>query len=97
MPFYRHNHGAATRWQSTPGKPIWSLRHDHVTWSCEFRFHGESYGWEAQIVRESELVIGRRFDTRALAVQWAEEERKIRAATRAHASRLGLARISRHL
>lgn len=22
-------------------------------WSCELRFHGESYGWEAQILREA--------------------------------------------
>jgi len=50
---------------------------DHVTWSCEFRFHGESCGWEAQLLREGELVIGRRFDLRRLAEQWAEEERKV--------------------
>lgn len=24
------------------------LCNDHVTWSCELRFHGESYGWEAR-------------------------------------------------
>jgi hypothetical protein len=47
-----------------------------VTWSCELRFHGESYGWEAQILREGELVIGRRFDLRRLAERWAEEERQ---------------------
>jgi hypothetical protein len=47
-----------------------------VTWSCELRFHWESWGWEAQILREGELVIGRRFDLRLLAEQWAEEERK---------------------
>jgi hypothetical protein len=40
------------------------------------RCHGESWGWEAQILSEGELVIGRRFDLRRLAVQWAEEERK---------------------
>jgi hypothetical protein len=31
---------------------------------------------EAQILREGELVIGRRFELRRLAEQWAEEERK---------------------
>jgi hypothetical protein len=36
--------------------------------------HG-TYGIEAQILRDGELVIGRRFETRALAVQWAELER----------------------
>ena len=39
------------------------------------RYHGE-YGVEVRIFRQGELVIDRRFDTRALAVQWADEERK---------------------
>jgi hypothetical protein len=56
------------------GEPLWSLRVNHVTWSCELRYHGE-WGVEAQILRDGDLVIGRRFDTRALAVQWAELER----------------------
>ena len=58
-----------------PGEPLWALRKDGVTWDAELRDHGE-YGVEAQILLQGELVIGRRFDTRALAVQWAEEERK---------------------
>jgi hypothetical protein len=74
--FYRPNRPPTPPRQPKPGEPLWELRHDHVTWSCELRFHGESYGWEAQILREGELVIGRRFDLRRLAVQCAEEERK---------------------
>src|SRR5258705_13677661 len=31
--------------------------------------------WEAQIYRDGEITIGRRFDTKALAVQWANLER----------------------
>jgi hypothetical protein len=49
----------------------------HVTWSCEFRFHGESYGWEAMILREGQLVIGHRFILRRLAEAWAETEQQI--------------------
>jgi hypothetical protein len=45
-------------------------------WDAELCYHGE-YGVEAQILRQGELVIGRRFDTRALAAQWAEEERRL--------------------
>jgi hypothetical protein len=75
--FYRPDHTVPARRQSTPGEPIWSVRHNHVTWSRELRFHGESWGWEAQILREGELVIGRRFDLRHLAEQWAEEGRKV--------------------
>ena len=40
------------------------------------RFHGEAYGWEAQILRDGDLSIRRGFDARALAVQWADEQQK---------------------
>jgi hypothetical protein len=50
------------------------MRVKHVTWSCELRTHGE-HGVEAQILRDGDLVIGRTFIMRALAVQWAELER----------------------
>ena len=58
-----------------PGEPLWSIRKDHVTWSCELRFHGESYGWEAQSLREGDLHIGRPFLLREQAERWAEQER----------------------
>jgi hypothetical protein len=57
-----------------PTETLWKIRREHVTWSCELRFHGESYGWEAQILRDSGLVIGRRFLLRELAIRWANEE-----------------------
>jgi hypothetical protein len=45
--------------------------------TCELRFHGESYGWESQFRERGELFYSRGgFMTRALAVQWAAEERK---------------------
>ena len=51
---------------------------DRAPMSCEFRFHGESYGWEAQfLVERGELSHSHGgFTTRAAAVQWANEERK---------------------
>ena len=73
--FYSPSHKATPSRTPRPGEPLWSFRKDGATWSAELRYHGE-FGVEAQILRESELVIGRRFDTRALAVQWADEERK---------------------
>ena len=73
-PVYSPGHRTAPR-VPRPGEPLWELRRDYVTWSCELRYHGE-YGVEAQILRDGELVIGRRFDLRRLAEQWAEEERK---------------------
>jgi hypothetical protein len=58
-----------------PGEPLWELRKDHHTYACELRYHGE-WGVEAQIFKDGDLLIGRRFDTRELAVQWAELERQ---------------------
>ena len=33
------------------------------------------WGVEGQILKQGELMIGRRFDTQALAAQWASQER----------------------
>lgn len=60
---------------SRPGEPLWDFRQDHHTYACELRYHGE-WGVEAQILKDGELLIGRRFDLRELAVRWAEVERK---------------------
>jgi hypothetical protein len=57
-----------------PSEHLWSLRKDGVTWSAELRYCGE-HGVEAQIFRHGEFVIGRRFDMRVVAVEWAETER----------------------
>lgn len=59
QPFYAPNGTSVPRRQPKPGERVWDFRRDHLTWSCELRFHGESYGWEAQILRKGELVIGR--------------------------------------
>jgi hypothetical protein len=75
--FYRPNRPPTPPRQPKPGEPLWELRHDHVTWSCELRFHGESYGWEAQILRNGELFAGQRFVLRKIAEASAEAERQI--------------------
>jgi hypothetical protein len=62
--------------QPRPGDLLWEFRRaDHHTFSCELRYHGE-FGVEAQFLRDGDLLIGRRFDTKALAVQWANLERQ---------------------
>jgi len=43
--------------------------------SPELRYHGE-YGVGAQFFKQGNLLIARRFDTKAVAVQWAELERE---------------------
>jgi hypothetical protein len=60
----------------TAGEPLWSVRKGDVTWSAELRYHGE-YGVEAQILRNGELVIGRRFVLKEQAVKWAEAEKPL--------------------
>ena len=51
------------------------LERDQTRWLCELRDHS-AYGVEAQFWQNEEFRYSRRLDTRALAVQWAEEERK---------------------
>jgi hypothetical protein len=43
--------------------------------SCELKYHGE-FGVEAQIFEDAEIIVGRRFDTRQLAVNWAMLEKE---------------------
>ena len=57
-----------------PGEPLWTIHRGDRRIRCELRFHHE-FGVEAQILGDGELMIGRRFDTKRQAVQWADLER----------------------
>jgi hypothetical protein len=73
------NHVPPPDRQRRPGELLLEFRRasDSTPMSCELRFNGESYGWEAQFFERGELIYSRgRFVTRALAVQWAELERR---------------------
>ena len=62
----------------TPGKKperLWEFLADHVVWTCDLWFHGESNEWEAMILRDGELAISQRFAVKAVAAQWAELEK----------------------
>ena len=67
-------HKPAPRCRPRPGEPLWSVRKGDVTWSAELRYHDE-YRVEAQILRNGELRIGRRFPLKEQAVRWAEAEK----------------------
>jgi hypothetical protein len=54
---------------------LWELFKSHDIYACELKYHGE-FGVEAQIFKNAELLVGYRHQTRALAVQWAEQERQ---------------------
>jgi hypothetical protein len=43
---------------------------------CELRFHGESYGLDAQILRNGELFTDHAFVLKGDAIRWGEEQRK---------------------
>ena len=62
--------------QPKPGELLFEfVAPDHVRFRCKLRtFNALSV--EAQFYRNEAFLIGRRFYTRALAVQWVEEERK---------------------
>lgn len=59
-----------------PSETLFSFKNDngqHMT--CELRFHGESYGWEAVFLNDGSLFIAHGgFATRAEAIRWARDE-----------------------
>ena len=71
-PFYSPTYRPVPR-KPRAAEPLWELRRDGVTWTCELRYHAER-GVEATSFRNGEFLMGRRFDTRVLAVQWADFE-----------------------
>ena len=78
-PFYSPNLTPAPARVARPGELLFEFvrASDRAPMSCELRFHGESYGWEAPFIEGGELLFSHgAFVTRALAVQWAEEEQK---------------------
>jgi hypothetical protein len=78
-PFYSPNLKPLPPRQPKPGEPLFTFVRalDRAPMSCELRFHGESYGWEAQILERGELLSAHgAFTTRAAAIQWAESERE---------------------
>jgi hypothetical protein len=77
-PFYSPNAKPAPARVAKPGELLFEFvrASDRAPMSCELRFHGESFGWEAQFLDRGDLVYSRgAFVARALAVQWAELER----------------------
>jgi len=76
-PFYSPLKNPPPPRQPKPGELLFEFvrASDHVHFRCELRVHGE-WAVEAQFYRKGEFLIGRRFNLREHAVQWAEEIRK---------------------
>jgi hypothetical protein len=78
-PFYSPKAKPSPARVARPGELLFEFvrASDRAPMSCELRFNGESFGWEAQFFERGELVLSHgAFVMRALAVQWAELERK---------------------
>jgi hypothetical protein len=77
-PFYAPNRKPAPAPQRKPGEVLIEFvrASDRAPKSCELKFHGESYSWEALSLERGDLFASHGgFVMRALAVQWAEAER----------------------
>jgi hypothetical protein len=72
-PFYAPNRKIAPR-QPRVGEHLWAIRKDGRQLDCELRDHGE-WGVEVQVYREREFLYGRRWATRALALEEADEQK----------------------
>jgi hypothetical protein len=72
-PFYAPNRTTAPR-QRQPSEHPWAVRKDGRQLDRELRDHGE-WGVEVQVYREREFLYGRRWATRALALEEADEQK----------------------
>jgi hypothetical protein len=59
-----------------PSEPLWTLERSGRHVACELRDHGESAGAEVQLLKNGEFYAGRRFETRAMALQHADHVRE---------------------
>ena len=84
-PFYAPNPPPLPPRQAKAGENLFEFLVGHDRYLFELRDHGEAYGVECQIFKNEELLAARRFDprlsasraSRELAIQWAEEMRKL--------------------
>jgi hypothetical protein len=74
QPFYAPNYKPAPPRQRQPGEHLWTIRKDGQQLDCELRDHGE-WGVEVEVHREREFLYSRRWATRALALDEADERK----------------------
>ena len=60
--------------QPHPGEKLFEFLVGPTRHLCELRDHGK-WGVEVQFFKNEEFLMGRHFDTRELAIQWAAIER----------------------
>ena len=62
--------------KARPGQSLWTLERNGRHVACELRDHGEPTGAEVQLLRNGEFYAGRRFPTRAMALEHAAHIRE---------------------
>jgi hypothetical protein len=72
-PVYAPNHRTAPR-QPQPGERHWTIQKDGQQLDCELRDHGP-WAVEVQVYRDGEFLYGRRWASRALALEEAEDQK----------------------
>jgi hypothetical protein len=72
-PFHAPNRKIPPR-QQRVGEQLGAVRKDGRQLDCELREHGE-WGIEVQVYRDREFLYSRRWATRALALEEADEQR----------------------
>jgi hypothetical protein len=58
-------------------EPLWALQRDGRRMACQLRDRGTQIGVEAQFLRDGECAHSRSFKTRALALLFAEQQRRV--------------------
>jgi hypothetical protein len=58
-----------------PDETLWSIVVNRVVWSCELRFCGEDYGWDARLTQGGEFFRSHRFVRHDEAERWAAVRR----------------------
>ena len=58
-------------------EPLWSLQRDGRHMACQLRDRGAQVGVEAKFLRDGECAHSRSFKTRALALLFAEQQRRV--------------------
>lgn len=75
-PPFDNSHGPPRLRPPTPGERLFEFLHGQDRFCCELRDYAP-YGIEAQVFQNEKFLHSRRFNTRALAVEWAEDQRTI--------------------
>jgi hypothetical protein len=74
QPFYAPDRKPAPPRQPQPGEPLWSISQDGHQLDCKLRAF-EPWGVELQIYQDGEFLQGRRWPTRAMALEGADEQK----------------------